>query len=461
MKKALIYLFFTLFIGVNFAQIPNPDFEQWKQFNIDKPTGWTTFGITQKVAGYKSPFAVRISRNKKQGDAPGAVVYGQPEGGFNGGIPYKARPDSLVGFFKTHVLPGDSAWFVALLKRGGKTISMNIFILTGTDTVKFNRKSFALVYSDTGMSDSVIVGVASTNPEDTFMNSFVVADSLHFVGGGTNAALPNANFEQWQVQSFDDPVGWFSTNSMIPLGVSPTVTKSTDRVFGSYSARIQNIKMPNGQIVPGYLMAGVQTNDGPGPGFPVFGKDSVLYFNYKCSPKGSDTMMIGIMMFDSGQMVGMGVFSTGTQTTSWTQASVKIGYFPLFSGVPDSAAVFCAAFLGGKDPTDESVLYVDGLKLNNPMTKVQTTNLANAQLQLFPNPAKTDISVLYEVNEPGNVFVGLFDGNGKLVVSIFNGVLNSGLYAGKCDISYLSNGIYYCRVISDSGLSSQPVQVLR
>jgi hypothetical protein len=206
-------------------------------------------------------------------------------------------------------------------------------------------------------------------------------------------------------------------------------------------------------------MAGVQSNDGPKAGFPVFGRDSVLYFNYKCTPKGSDTMMIGIMMFDSGQMVGMGIFSTGTLTTSWTQASAKINYFPLFTGTPDSSAIFCAAFMGGEDPTDESVLYVDGLKLNNPMTSVRSEPVLTPLLQLYPNPARTDVNILYEVKESDNVVVGLFDGNGKLLVSVFNGCLSPGLYAGKCNIADLAAGIYYCRVISSSGAHTQQILV--
>ena len=134
MKKTIVKYCTLLLMTWPFisgAQIPNSDFENWDSVTLHNPSGYRIYGTTLKVAGYKSPFAVRIMKNEQLNQGPGAVIYGDPENGFKGGIPGVGRPDSAVGYFKYHLVPGDTAWFLVFLKRNGQFISQDIFIAGG------------------------------------------------------------------------------------------------------------------------------------------------------------------------------------------------------------------------------------------------------------------------------------------------------------------------------------------
>lgn len=429
------------------AQIPNPDFESWNTTTLQKPTGWRTYGFTQKVPGYKSPSALRLKRSLNQNDGPGAVIYGDPENNFSGGIPAAGRPDSAIGFFKLHVVPGDTGWYLVFFKRKGKIISEDIFYLTGSDTSKFNRLAFKINYKDTGLADTVVFGIASSNPNGNMQGSFIIADSLHLVGGIGKITIPNGNFESWQSVSFSEPLGWFTTNLRIPPGVSFPVTKSTDHAFSSFSARIENVNDGLGGFLQGYIMAGRQGNDGPKPGFAVYGKDSILYVNYKCSPKGTDSVNIAIMMFYHDTMIGMGSLVQGQTITNWTQAAIPINYWGPQSRVPDSAVIYCAAFQGGESATGNSVLYVDGFQLNTPMNS--TTKFASYKGNAYPNPACNEITVQVPFALGKELNVMLVNAAGEIVKPVFTYENTSGRVV--ISTAELPAGIWHYQLNSLSG----------
>lgn len=442
---------------VSTAQIPNPDFEQWSTSLYERPQGWTTFGIVKKVPGFRSNYAARMMRDPRMDDAPGAVVYGQPDNGFQGGVPFVGRPDSLVAFVRYHFVPGDSGLVVAFMKRGGNTIGENFFIYTGTDSAAFVRLAFKLNYNDTGATDSVIVGYASNNPEDTFNGSFLVVDSIHFTGSQVYPPLPNANFEVWDEVVREEPVGWFTQNTRVPAGLPFVVTKSSDKKFTQYSARIQNIKAGN-TYLPGYVLAGRQGNSGPEPGFPVNFRDTVLYINYKFFPVNQDTLNIGILMYENGSMVGAGFLSGGDTVGTWTEAAININYQPLYSGTPDSAAIFAAPFQGGEDPTGESVLYVDGFKLNVAMTNVRAVSEMPEGLVVFPNPSQTHFNIIYQNINSGMVSLKLYNSNGVEVQDVFTGNLSAGTFSGSVNVTELPAGVYQC--VLQTGIGKSTVKML-
>ena len=92
-------------------------------------------------------------------------------------------------------MPGDTAWFLVFLKQNGQFISQDVFKLAGSDSTAFHRLSYKINYQGLGSADSMIVGVASTNPDLNFQGSFVIVDSIHFVSGALAFQIPNGNFE--------------------------------------------------------------------------------------------------------------------------------------------------------------------------------------------------------------------------------------------------------------------------
>ncbi len=413
MKKAIHLIVSGILPLFCMAQIPNPDFELWQSTIKNQPQGWGIYGNTFKVQGYNSPFAVRIERDPQQPNAPGAVIYGNPDQNFTGGIPYNDRPDSVVVFVKRHLPAGDSAWFIVAMSRNGKSITNNNFKFTGSDSNRFVRLAFAIEYNDTGMADSLVIGISSTDPNSNFEGSFVIADSLHFTGG-KGIKIPNGNFELWNSRTIDNPIGWYTSNNNGQSGGTLPVTKTSDAALHQFAIRIQNVLVGT-EYKQGYIMAGRQGNSGPLPGFAVSGKDSLLYAYYKCFPKGGDVTNIGVMMFDSGLIVGTGFLRQSLNITTWSQTPIKIDYFSGYSGTPDSAVIFCSAFNGGDDAKGESVLYVDGLKFNEPLVGVSKLFATDGLLELYPNPCQSVFTISIPSYLQQEIVIRIYNSQGQLI----------------------------------------------
>lgn len=449
--KKLIYQLCACFLPMlSMAQIPNPDFEQWQTTQIEMPQQWGIFGITKKVPGYSGNYAVRLERDPNNTNAPGAVIYGNPDENFSGGIPFADRPDSVVIYVKRHLPTGDSAWFLVNLRRGGESISTNNFRFGGSDSNNFVRMAFAIPYSDTGLADSLVIGVSSTDPEMDFVGSFVVLDSIHFVGG-LNVKIPNGNFESWTTVTLEEPLGWFTSNRNMQVSSSERpVEKSTDAALHQFSVRIQNIEVGD-EFRQGYIMAGKQGDNGPLPGFALGANDTILYAYYKCFPVNGDVINIGIFVFDSGMMVGSGFLRQPYTISTWSQTAIPIEYYFGYTGTPDSAVIFCSAFGGGDDAKGNSVLFVDGLRFNEPFTKVNTYAETQGLLTIFPNPGNDIVSIRYSGLIGEQTTFEIHDLYGNVVYktdveSLFTGLnttslsteaLNSGTF-----ILYMKNGNY-------------------
>lgn len=455
MKNTYVYFwaFILVFTGSRQlqAQIPNPDFEVWDSFTLNQPEGYRVYGATTRVPGYMSNSAVRLQRDLTLSEGPGAIVYGNPENNFSGGIPVQARPDSAVAFFRYHLPAGDSAWFLVFLKREGQFISQDIFRFGGSDSAAFNRLAYAINYSDTGQADSLVIGVASTNPDEDYEGGFVVVDSIHFTGGTGSINVPNGNFEDWITIGFNNPRGWTSTNNQ-GRGIGFTVQRTRDHAFWQQACRIENLPAGNGEFIPGYIMAGRQGNDGPRPGFAVNGRDSVLYFSYKSFPAGDDTINIAILMFRQGNMIGMGNFRQPFTISSWSQTAIPIDYWS--SDVPDSAVIFCAAFLGGSEAKGNSILYVDGFSLNKPFTNIR--NKWKLPALVYPNPATGHLYIRHH-EIPAQPVVELSGMNGQ-TVRLQGEILQEGSLL-RIDLSGLASGIWIWKMDSEDGILSGKIRI--
>lgn len=432
------------------AQIPNPDFEVWDSVTLYQPQGYRVYGATKRVPGYMSTSAVRLQRDLSLSNGPGAIVHGNPDNNFSGGIPVQARPDSVVAYFRYHLSAGDSAWFLVMFKRNGQFISQDNFKFGGSDSSAFTRMAYQINYKDTGLADSLVIGVASTNPDEDYEGSFVVVDSIHFTGGSGTILVPNGNFEDWITLGFSNPRGWTSSNSD-GRGIGFPVRRTTDHAFWLQSCRIENLPAGNGEFIQGYIMAGKQGSDGPMPGFAVSGRDSLLYFSYKAFPAGGDTVNIAILMFKQGNMIGMGNFRQPFTISTWSQTAVPIDYWN--SDVPDSAVIYCAAFLGGSYPKGNSVLYVDGFSLNKPFTRIR--NEWKLPALVYPNPARSQLMIRHrDIQSAHSVIITAMNGQS---FTLRGELLNEGLL--RIDVSGLTPGIWIWELETENGKLSGKIRI--
>lgn len=93
--------------------------------------------------------------------------------------------------------------------------------------------------------------------------------------------LPNGGFENWSSKSITDPIGFFTSNQMLPAG-NGNVTRVTNAWHGQYAIQLETVKSGN-DTVQGMIIVGQPGNQSINGGVPFSGTpDSIsgyAYFN--------------------------------------------------------------------------------------------------------------------------------------------------------------------------------------
>jgi D-alanyl-D-alanine carboxypeptidase len=98
----------------------------------------------------------------------------------------------------------------------------------------------------------------------------------------------------------------------------------------------------------------------------------------------------------------------------------------------------------------------------SPAINEERNALGTDKLRIYPNPFRDRTTIAYDITQTGAVRLQLFDVNGKLVSSLFNGKLEKGtkrqtnIEAGK-----LAAGIYTIRLQTAAGVKQQQVVLTR
>jgi len=70
-------------------------------------------------------------------------------------------------------------------------------------------------------------------------------------------------------------------------------------------------------------------------------------------------------------------------------------------------------------------------------------------LEVWPNPSRVSSQIQFETPYSGRARLGLYDLKGNLISDIYQGnVLKDTPYQFEIDVQNLSNGIYYCRILT-------------
>lgn len=82
-------------------------------------------------------------------------------------------------------------------------------------------------------------------------------------------------------------------------------------------------------------------------------------------------------------------------------------------------------------------------------------------LKITPNPFKTKSVLQFELSQKSTIRIDLFDFNGNRVDLLLNEQLMAGMHEVLIDGSNLASGVYTCRMISDFGVFSERIVVVR
>ncbi len=437
--------------------INNWNFEEWDTIVYDRPEGWNFAPNVEKVPSFDGGYAVKLTSGQ-EGDRvnTGVVLLAIPseQESILGGVPFTARPDSVTAYFNYDIVPNDSAIVLVTLKKNSVTVSFDVFYITGTSSGNFVPLSFALNYLSQETPDSIIVGVANTNPftETTQeLDSWLMVDKISFTGTSEN--VPNNDFEQWTEFLVEDLVGWYGETKLDNIvGPPANFRKTTDSYSGNYAFELD--------YTSGYYNRGVRLisnstiDQGWFPAFPVYHKPSTLNGFFKYFPESGDSMTVYVALYKNGLGIGNGIFVCDTAITEYTPFTIPITY-TIGSDIPDSA--YLEIKPTGDSLIDNTRFFIDAVSFDGfastdtvIIDAVETIEegLYPVSIKAYPNPA-TDVMNAEIYNAEKGAFFSVINMNGQ---TLFSQKL-SGTITGSCekitvDLSAYKSGIY---IINYSG----------
>lgn len=415
------------------TDIPNWSFELWDTLVSETPEQWMTVGSVEKVEGENGTTAAKLQAKDNE---PGVVLIGNlNNGNFEGGVPFAGQPDTIGIKVKYEIAYGDSAFVLLLLKKEGTPVAQGIFKIGGSSGGQFVTRKFRIPYQILEESDSIIVGIAST---DVFAgkidpSSVILIDDIFFMH--TTATLFNSDFEQWKQVIRYIPKGWYPGEDNKILQSESPIHISENAFDGSYALDFRNLPHE------GYNQIFLSTSPFKSvrPSFPVSGRHNALYGYIGFEPNGNDTLFVSISMFLNGTTVGEGFYSLTEPIEPYQQLEIPIWYVTQ-DVIPDSSFI---GFSFNSKPSVNTRVFVDALSFDTPALKINN-NKARGKNVIYPNPFRDIIHIDWPESEGKTMVIELYEITGRKLFS--ERTISHGRNTVRVTGSSLSRGMYLLRV---------------
>ena len=436
-----ILLLTAMFISsISIAQIPNYEFESWDNYTISNINDWVISGnVSQTTDRTDGNYALRLDNKKNADIEVGFVANTMLLEDLAGGKPYTDIPLVMSFDTKYNLAQGDVGKVIAIFKLMGQPLGSVDFSITGNSADTFINYKVPIQWALSASPDSVIVLFISNDFESNEVNGdgYMILDNIVFeTFGAPDDQIDNPSFENWNDINIPFPTGWMTTNIVVNqffnyTGDIQSVVESNDAHFGS-SMLLQNKKLGD-DIVPGIAFTGDKFDETFPPAFSVSQNWQNFQGYYKYIPDGGDTANITIIMYQDGNIVGLGEFKASDTVENITYFSTPISYF----GQPnaDSAILIVTAADFDEPQGENTKLWVDKITFTNAIASVEKTE---STLKVFPNPANTQISVNVDFKVSSYIILNAI---GEVVVTSEKNVI---------DITILPSGTYILKAKGDS-----------
>jgi len=447
-----------------YPEIPNFDFETWTPITFAKPQGWNVAmgRISRYTPACNGDYAVKIENDTIVNGQPGVILIGESSDGQNviGGIPFNARPDTLIGCFNYSLPANDTALVGLFLKKQGVFISSNWYKIYGNSSGNFTELKFPIPYTVPGNADSLIIGLTATDTRHMShlrTGGYLIVDYIRFTGA--TESIPNNDFENWDFNTIFTPDNWWYNNKYTPdpsHPQNPAVSRTEDAQHGNYAALVRNYLYPSYIIpyaMPGFLSTNYYWN---GPGFSVNCRHQTLTGYYKFLPENNDTMSVSIMMFKNHTKIGGGRFQSNSVVTDYTPFVIQIIYIDNDTVVPDSGTISVQSC--SRRTLGNSRLYIDNLNFDGFLSGVKEpplTNVENFDFNVYPNPLSDQATVSFTMNQDRFVKVRLFDLSGKQVALLAECMYKAGNHKLDLSAQGLQKGFYICVINTGNRIFSR------
>ena len=464
MKKSTVILLSVFLISLmgKTQTISNAGFENWSdQLLYEDPDGYSSSNAVSISAlgqpnalkttdAWSGNYAVTLETvPTAENPVKGAVYIGQiGEDMIWGGMPFTERADSVTGYVKYDVKPGDTAYVGVLFKKLGQPLGVCLATFLGTQTEYQYFSQPVQWFIPVVSPDTIVVAILSSALfGEAVVGSTLTIDDVSFVG--TTAAFPNGDFENWTEYNSEEADDWISTNIFSKtLGYTP-VEKSLDSYEGNFAVRLENMPTYFGDSIAG-ITNGHFSFDGPVGGMPVVQIPETLSGYYKYTASDNSNAMVAVKLFKYNSALGESELLEQdslvlTPANSYTPFEINVQYeaYP----PPDTVNIF---FLVENQYQEKSggVLLVDDLNITFKPVAVESNNL-ELQGRVFPNPAVDNLFIETAHNDNENISVSLFNTTGT---EILHKQFTATSSIMTLDVSKLPSGIYFYRINSGDKL---------
>lgn len=261
------------------------------------------------------------------------------------------------------------------------------------------------------------------------------------------AQVPNGGFENWTA---GQPDSW----TALSIGVGPnTVTPHSPGYAGTYGAKGNAIN------VSGTTIGAILTStDALNQGFPVSQNWGVLNFYYQSNLSAQSAFVAIISMEDAtNTSIGAGGNTYPVSASSWTYATIPVLYNP--GTAAECIITFALSNTGTLPLTDYFI--VDEVTLSASVGLNENSGNAFLIENVSPNPATDHLSVYYSVPVQTNLEIILADISGRTVKNIRIENETSGKHKYIMDVNDVNSGSYLLTLLSDKGIHSQKIQIVK
>jgi hypothetical protein len=247
-------------------------------------------------------------------------------------------------------------------------------------------------------------------------------------------AMPNFSFENW---SGSVPTNWVDLNG------GGSISQTVDHYVGTLAAK--------GTLVYSNPNTYTPTLVSQSTGFPISMQYTYLRFYYKTNLAtgggGQDKFIAKITTYDAGNNdvghdIGGGTITVNA--SSFTEKQVHIYY----TGTPVKATITFTVQSGGSDPYAHvgTWFIVDSVSLSNISIGINEIE-ETSKLQIFPNPAHSNLNFKTEANKA--MQFTLSDALGNVVIQRLSSEPVNGYIQESINIESLSSGVYFMMLTSD------------
>jgi len=253
--------------------------------------------------------------------------------------------------------------------------------------------------------------------------------------------------------SYEIPDNWGTLNEKTaPSGVF-TATKASPGMPGNYFLKLTSKNSGGKGVTNGIAVSGKLDTSTLKPisGFPYTQRPAVFTGKWQYMPFSSSIGQVSATLTkwnsSSGKRDTIAVAGQplAGMIMSWSVFSLNFIYQN--PGVPDTCIIYLAA--SGAVPFQNDYLWVDSLALSGSAAGIYSPENFTKELNVFPIPAKENLSIDFSLYKPMHIKLKLVDATGKIVWEDEPGII-TGHYQNNVAMARFAKGIYILNILSEN-----------